>query len=460
MSTTPMRVDGIDISHHQPGTLDLEGAHRRGLKWMYHKATEGNGYVDPMYAKRRDQAKKVGLPFGAYHFARPSRSDAITEARHFLAVAKPVPGDLRPALDLETTEGLHTGEIRAWAHLFVTEVEKAIGVKPIVYTPFDLGDYVKGCLLWRPRYNNDNRRPELHWDIWQFSNGVYGLPRTLAGIGRVDLNVMRAGLELSDMRIPLPKPKPAPKPKVKTLDFRVNLVPGAKKLAPSSVIRDMHLVVETNHTSGVVFNTERETPDLRRAVEVGLGKGWTRVIDNECTIAHGSSWHPAQGRRPYAVLLAKEDPSRAGVSPRRLLNVDPVEHVRLDGHPIAMAGTHLVSEANCIHVHVRGRAWREKTYEIQLRDVIAELLRLHRAGLPIVFAGDLNTGVHFTGKELEARLRKVFGDQLTHVHNGKLDHVFLISTDKVKLTAGKPKVVDNASDHDMVSVMVTATVKV
>lgn len=214
MTTKPQTVHGVDISHHQSGKLDMLGAKRRGLKWLYHKATEGDSFVDSNYGKRRAEAKAAGLPFGAYHFARAERGDAVAEARRFISVAKPVPGDLRPALDLETTEGLSMAEIRTWAATFIKEVERLVGVKPVVYTPYDLGIAARGCLIWRPRYNNSNTPPVLPYDIWQFSNGVFGVPRSLQGFGNVDLNVMRPGLTVADMVIPKAKPEPKPKQRV------------------------------------------------------------------------------------------------------------------------------------------------------------------------------------------------------------------------------------------------------
>ena len=97
MTTKPKIVHGADISHHQTQTLDLKAAMKAGLQWLYHKATEGDTMVDDHYKARRALAKKAGLPFGAYHFARPEKSDAVAEAKRFLKVAAPVPGDLRPA---------------------------------------------------------------------------------------------------------------------------------------------------------------------------------------------------------------------------------------------------------------------------------------------------------------------------------------------------------------------------
>lgn len=213
--TAPMRVDGVDISHYQRAAIGYAAAKKAGVKWMYHKATEGGTYKDPKYAARRAEAKKVGMPFGAYHFARASTraGDAVAEAKHFLAYAKPVPGDLRPALDLETTEGLSLAQLRTWAKAFIGEVKRQTGVLPVVYTPFDLGTADDGCVIWRPRYNDSNRPPARKWDIWQFSNGVLGVPDRVTGFGHVDLNVMRAGLRLSDLLIPV-KPA-APKPMVR-----------------------------------------------------------------------------------------------------------------------------------------------------------------------------------------------------------------------------------------------------
>lgn len=206
--TKAMPVHGVDISHHQSGRLDLAGAKKRGLRWLYHKATEGDGFVDSRYEQRRRECHAIGLPFGAYHFARPERGDARAEAEHFLSVAKPVVGNLRPALDLEVHDGMTMSQLRSWAKDWIEVVTGAIGVRPVVYTPYDLGDASEGCIIWRPRYNNDNRPPLLSWDIWQFSNGVYGVPSKLEGVGAVDLNTMREGLKVRDMLIPRREPLP------------------------------------------------------------------------------------------------------------------------------------------------------------------------------------------------------------------------------------------------------------
>jgi GH25 family lysozyme M1 (1,4-beta-N-acetylmuramidase) len=208
--TQALRVDGVDISHHQDGKLDMKAAMDAGVRWMYHKATEGGGYKDPNYEERRKQARAAGLPFGAYHFARPSGSsaDATTEAALFLRTARVGAGDLRPMLDLEDDAHVDAAELRRWTKTFVDAVLAGCGAKPVIYTPFDLGDVVtQGCLIWRPRYNNSNTPPVLPWDIWQFSNGVLGKPDSIPGFGYVDLNVMKGGVKLRHLMMPGQKQK-------------------------------------------------------------------------------------------------------------------------------------------------------------------------------------------------------------------------------------------------------------
>lgn len=45
MPVKPLPVHGADVSHHQP-TLDLKLAKAKGLQFLYHKATEGDSFVD------------------------------------------------------------------------------------------------------------------------------------------------------------------------------------------------------------------------------------------------------------------------------------------------------------------------------------------------------------------------------------------------------------------------------
>lgn len=231
--TQPMRIDGVDISHHQNGKIDWAALKRAGVKWMYHKATEGASFKDSNYAARRAEAKKAGMPFGYYHFARAGVGDARQEARFSVSVGKPVPGDLRPALDLETTEGLSMDAIRRWADEFCDEIEDLCGVTPVVYTPYVLSSALeKKALFWVPRYNDSNTPPVRQWDIWQFSNGQFGVPNSVPGLGHVDLN--HSKVQLSELLIP----KPALTSRGVNVDEAIRRLKAAEKRAKDGTARD------------------------------------------------------------------------------------------------------------------------------------------------------------------------------------------------------------------------------
>jgi lysozyme len=114
--TTPLRIDGVDLSHHNPVTLEgLKLAKAAGVKFVYHKATEGSTYTDPRFRERRGLCERAGIPFGGYHFARPTDGDAKQEARAFLNVSSFRPGvDLRPMLDLEDRGTMDRNDLSDW----------------------------------------------------------------------------------------------------------------------------------------------------------------------------------------------------------------------------------------------------------------------------------------------------------------------------------------------------------
>jgi lysozyme len=130
----------VDLSNRNK-TVDLAKlAASKMVDGVFHKATEGQSFVDDFYADRRAEAKKLGLHFGAYHFARPdlhpTAGGARTEASHFCDVVGKVGlWDLRPALDYETRANVDN---LAWIAAFNTVVKKRLGVWPMFYSYFSL----------------------------------------------------------------------------------------------------------------------------------------------------------------------------------------------------------------------------------------------------------------------------------------------------------------------------------
>lgn len=204
-------VDGIDASHHQDGTLDFIKAKGAGVKFVSHKSTQGMSFVDRRHNLRRREVKLAGIPFGSYHFAEvfgtPER-----QVEHFLKYASVESGDFLPMFDLEDDK-INSSFFSKWSverrtdffGSWVEKLVKEIGVKPLIYTSFDLSATF-GCKLWVARYNDSMLPPRIPkpwktWDIWQFSNGALGKPNSIPGVGHVDINTLRPGLEVKDLLI-------------------------------------------------------------------------------------------------------------------------------------------------------------------------------------------------------------------------------------------------------------------
>src|SRR5436189_117512 len=95
---------------------------------IIHRATIGDR-ADRKYAERRDEAKKRGYKWGAYHFGKPG--DPIKQADFFLDTVKPTPDDLI-ALDLESTDGSKHMSFED-ARVFIKRVKEKTGRYPFIY---------------------------------------------------------------------------------------------------------------------------------------------------------------------------------------------------------------------------------------------------------------------------------------------------------------------------------------
>jgi lysozyme len=183
----------FDLSHFN-GKVDLAAAYAAGQRGVIHKATEGSGYVDPMYADTRTQAASAGLLWGAYHFG--VGGDAQAQARHFLATAKP-DADTLLVLDLESNPDGADMSL-AEAQGFVGAVHEATGVWSGLYG----GSYVREllgdshdpvlsqCWFWLAEYGPDARVPATwqDWTLWQYTDGSTNSPHSISGVGDCDRN--------------------------------------------------------------------------------------------------------------------------------------------------------------------------------------------------------------------------------------------------------------------------------
>jgi len=182
---------GIDVSHYQ-GTVNWQEVRQAGVEFAFAKATDGLTYTDPQLAANWPAMKSAGLLRGAYHFFEPA-DDGAEQAKFFLETVQLAPGDLPPALDVETAGG-SSATLWAGVEAWLQTVAAATGVQPFLYVdptfandnqaPASLAAYP----LWIADYGVAQPTLPLGWSdwlIWQHSESG-----TVAGVtGTVDLDL-------------------------------------------------------------------------------------------------------------------------------------------------------------------------------------------------------------------------------------------------------------------------------
>lgn len=184
---------GIDISHHQ-GTIDWEevfitNALDSSISFVYFKVTEGIDHADTKWLEHQLGLKKFNKHSGAYHFFLPKR-DALLQAKNFLTHYSYSKGDLLPVLDTEL-EGFNDKDLVLKMDVWLDEVERQIGKRPIIYTSLHFYETkfkneFPNEKFWIASYS---RQPDLENDkriiMWQYSESG-----EIPGIKKpVDLNV-------------------------------------------------------------------------------------------------------------------------------------------------------------------------------------------------------------------------------------------------------------------------------
>lgn len=216
------RLQGVDVSRFQD-RINWAPVAEAGISFAFIQASRGTGNdcsvkpnrcgPDERYEFNHESARAAGIAVGAYHRAfvdgrgrRTVKADAKAEAGVFATVVGRLrPGDLLPALDLETPFGsLTPKQLRLWVRTWLGRVERKLGAKPIIYTNTTswaaTGDTTEFALaghpLWvanwgvpKPRVPAANWAGES-WSVWQYTSSG-----SVSGIdGHVDRDVLRGGL--------------------------------------------------------------------------------------------------------------------------------------------------------------------------------------------------------------------------------------------------------------------------
>ncbi|UYQ92801.1 glycoside hydrolase family 25 protein [Chitinophaga horti] len=189
-------VHGIDISKFQKdinwmAVKQMQVDNIR-ISFAFMKATEGITRQDATFKRNWVKARQAGIIRGAYHFFYATR-DPLKQAINFRNVVELESGDLPPVLDIEVHNNQSPAVIRSTAKIWLEEMEKVYGVKPIIYTNVNfyekyLGSEFDKYPLWVAHYyQKDRPRINRKWVFWQHSD----IGRVNGIRARVDFNVFK-----------------------------------------------------------------------------------------------------------------------------------------------------------------------------------------------------------------------------------------------------------------------------
>jgi len=174
-------IQGIDVSRWQ-GEIDWAKVKDAETRFAFIKATEGGDHLDPNFKRNWAEAKKAGVPRGAYHFVywcRPAKDQVRWFKRHVPRDADALP----PVLDVEWNGesescGKKIPKEKALAKIreMLAGMQAHTGKKPILYTDITFHeDVLEGELNEYPYWLRSTAAPLAHryerekWEFWQFT---------------------------------------------------------------------------------------------------------------------------------------------------------------------------------------------------------------------------------------------------------------------------------------------------
>lgn len=152
-------IVGNDISQFQ-GKIDWD-TYKNNSNFVVIRSSFGNGYFDAWFAHNRDEARRVGLPVGYYHYCYPQYNTPEAEAAWFCKALYDLKEGEFLALDFEET--VPSVDVVAWCKKFLDYVSTHFnGIKPLIYLnqsqikQYDWKPIVDaGYALWLASYQPD-----------------------------------------------------------------------------------------------------------------------------------------------------------------------------------------------------------------------------------------------------------------------------------------------------------------
>lgn len=196
------RISGNDIASFQK---DINyDVYKNNSNFVILKVSEGVGFLDPKAKRNQSEARRVGLPLGFYHFARPDIGNAPEkEAQWFLdQIGELMDGEVL-ALDYELNKTAdQKPEHVDWCKKWLDYIFSKTACRPLIYMSesvvlkFDWKPLVDASYgLWIAKYLN-NPTPDASYNTgkWSFAamyqwTSKQHVPGVLDGTGNVDGDV-------------------------------------------------------------------------------------------------------------------------------------------------------------------------------------------------------------------------------------------------------------------------------
>lgn len=167
-------IQGIDVSHDQ-GDVNWTQVINSGVQFVYHKATDGITWQDPMFDKNIQQLSDLKVDIGPYHFFE-AEDDPHKQAQNLLATIQGKPLTLAPMVDVEITQNQTSAQIQQRLKIWLEAVQQATGCMPIIYSYKDfwqenIGPKFNDYPFWLADYNEPMDAPQgiENLILWQFS---------------------------------------------------------------------------------------------------------------------------------------------------------------------------------------------------------------------------------------------------------------------------------------------------
>lgn len=203
---------GIDISHHNDhiNWVDIKNSE---VCFVYIKLSEGVGTPDAKALEHANNAKRLGLKIGYYHFCRPDQrnggtviSDATAEALEALKLIAGLPtADMPLVLDLEDQPPkwdtpLNTNDYLLWVNTFVSQIAQKSDLSCMIYSRKEYLDRKlpanhqlginKFWVSYYPNHPDANHvacpKGWNDWAMWQFTESG-----SIGGNTKLDINILK-----------------------------------------------------------------------------------------------------------------------------------------------------------------------------------------------------------------------------------------------------------------------------